>query len=176
MPNERCAGLFSIRKRFYRARREPKRARRRGLRIGLWNVRFPAAKMISGTLHGFEYRTGDDRGVASASARETKSITSVFNLPRLLSIKAPVADGTVDYAMLFNILHTERPLQLLTRRGGFSRPGGRVAVIHWNFDPTTPPGRRWRSAPAPEDASGGRGKAGLSVDGGIVDLPRIITD
>jgi len=73
---------------------------------GYGTFAFPAAKMISGTLHGFDIRTGDDRGVRAPRAPKTKSITSGFTCATL-SIKAPVwPTESVDYAMLFNILHT----------------------------------------------------------------------
>ena len=47
---------------------------------------------------------------------------------------------SVDYAMLFNILHAEDPLTLLGEAFRILRPPGKVAVIHWIHDPTTPRG------------------------------------
>lgn len=58
-----------------------------------------------------------------------------------------VQDGTglpsasVEYAMLFNILHSENPLGLLQEARRILQPHGRLAVIQWNPDPTTPRGR-----------------------------------
>ncbi len=55
-----------------------------------------------------------------------------------------VADGSglaassVDCVLLFNILHAEERMALLREAWRVLRPNGKLAIIHWNFDPTTP--------------------------------------
>jgi ubiquinone/menaquinone biosynthesis C-methylase UbiE len=42
--------------------------------------------------------------------------------------------------MLFNILHVEEPVVLLSEAFRVLAPGGRAGVIHWKHDPATPRG------------------------------------
>jgi hypothetical protein len=43
-------------------------------------------------------------------------------------------------------------------------PGGRLAVIHWNYDPTTPRGPSMDIRPKPEQCIGWGKKAGFIFD------------
>jgi len=51
-----------------------------------------------------------------------------------------LTDGSVDYVMLFNILHCEQPEVLLREAYRVLTAGGRLGITHWNYDPTTPRG------------------------------------
>jgi predicted methyltransferase len=90
-----------------------------------------------------------------------------------------VAEGTglppasVDYAMLFNILHAEQPERLLHESYRVLAPGGLMGIIHWNYDPTTPRGPSMDIRPRPEQCRGWAIKEGfrLLAPGGIVNLP-----
>ena len=57
---------------------------------------------------------------------------------------------TKDACLLFNILHGEEPERLLAHAARIVRPGGRVLVIHWRYDPTTPRGPSLEIRPRPE--------------------------
>jgi len=59
-------------------------------------------------------------------------------------------DASADYAMLFNILHAEVPERLLQLCHRVLVPGGRLGIIHWNYDPTTPRGPPLGIRPRPE--------------------------
>lgn len=59
-------------------------------------------------------------------------------------------DNCADFAMLFNILHIECPVTLLEEARRLLRPGGKVGVIHWNYDPSTPRGPSMDIRPKPE--------------------------
>lgn len=59
-------------------------------------------------------------------------------------------DRSVGYVMLFNILHIEEPLALLREAYRVMRPGGKVGIIHWKYDPTTPRGPSMEIRPRPE--------------------------
>ena len=46
--------------------------------------------------------------------------------------------SSMDYAMLFNILHADRPEMLPEEAFRVLRRSGLLAVIHWNYDSKTP--------------------------------------
>lgn len=46
----------------------------------------------------------------------------------------------VDYVILFNILHAEKPEELLREAYRILTPEGKLGIIHWNYDPETPRG------------------------------------
>jgi predicted methyltransferase len=89
-----------------------------------------------------------------------------------------VSEGTglppssVDYAMLFNILHADRPEMLLEEASRVLKPGGLLAIIHWNYDPTTPRGPSMEIRPRPEQCRDWALKEGFRLLApGIVSLP-----
>ncbi|MFW9929036.1 MAG: class I SAM-dependent methyltransferase, partial [Candidatus Thorarchaeota archaeon] len=67
-----------------------------------------------------------------------------------------IEDGTgldsnsIDYVMLFNILHHNQPGILLKEAYRILKPGGKLGIIHWNYDPTTPRGPPLDMRPKPE--------------------------
>ncbi len=84
----------------------------------------------------------------------------------------PPPSERVDYAMLFNILHAERPQMLLDSALRALQPGGLLAIMHWNYDPSTPRGPSLDIRPRPEQCRDWAGQAGFTLlPPGIVDLP-----
>ena len=79
-----------------------------------------------------------------------------------------VAEGTglnnesVDYVMLFNILHIEDPGALLREAWRILRRGGKLGIIHWNYDPATPRGPSMDIRPKPEQCIQWAREAGFS--------------
>ena len=77
-----------------------------------------------------------------------------------------VADGTglpdvgVQYVMLFNILHAECPDALLREAYRVLAPGGKLGIIHWNYDPTTPRGPAMTIRPRRSSAESGPNRWG----------------
>lgn len=88
-----------------------------------------------------------------------------------------MADGvglereSADYAMLFNILHVEEPSILLSEAMRILRPGGLLAVMHWNYDPATPRGPSMAIRPRPEQLAAWCLAAGFRANSALIDLP-----
>ena len=80
-------------------------------------------------------------------------------------------DDSADYAMLFNILHAEKPGGLLREAWRVLRPGGKVGVIHWNYDPTTPRGPDLAIRPRPEQCQAWVREAGFDLSLPLISLP-----
>jgi len=98
----------------------------------------------------------------------TKTEAEKFNVKNVVTILRDfLAEGTgldcksVDYVMLFNILHLEDPILLLREAYRILKDDGKIGVIHWNHDPSTP---RWPSMairPRPEYCINWATKAGF---------------
>jgi ubiquinone/menaquinone biosynthesis C-methylase UbiE len=80
-------------------------------------------------------------------------------------------DASVDYVMLFNLLHAERPEPLLCEAYRILAPGGMLGIMHWNADPQTPRGPPMGIRPKPEDCYSWAVAAGYSIIEEHVDIP-----
>lgn len=78
-----------------------------------------------------------------------------------------VATGTglptacADHAMLYNILHIERPVSLLSEALRILMPGGTASIIHWRSDIETPRGPSLAIRPSPEQCRAWAEQAGF---------------
>jgi len=80
--------------------------------------------------------------------------------------------GSRDACLLFNILHGEEPVRLLTEAARAVRPGGWVLVIHWRYDPATPRGPALSIRPRPEQILAWAAQTGwLEPAAPVLDLP-----
>jgi predicted methyltransferase len=81
-------------------------------------------------------------------------------------------DASVQYVMLFNILHAECPDALLREAYHVLVPGGTLGIVHWNYNPTTPRGLAMNIRPRPEQCREWAEAVGFRLlEPGIVDLP-----
>ncbi len=95
-----------------------------------------------------------------------KAVT--FDLPNIQAdVRDFVASGTgVDsksqaHAMIFNLLHLERPLALLREAYRTLQDGGVLSVIHWRSDIPTPRGPSLAIRPTPDQCWGWMAEAGF---------------
>jgi ubiquinone/menaquinone biosynthesis C-methylase UbiE len=128
-----------------------------------------AARIARGTIHAIDV----DPGMLAATAAKTRELPNVRLVERDFVVAGTgLDDASVDYAMLFNILHFEEPLRLLREARRVLRPGQPLGIMHWNYDPTTPRGPSMDIRPRPEDCRNWALAAGFRLrDPGIVSLP-----
>lgn len=80
--------------------------------------------------------------------------------------------NSMDFAMMFNLLHMENPELLLMEAHRILKPDGKLAIMHWNYDADTPRGPAMSIHPKPEQIIGWARSAGFaSDDTNIIDLP-----
>ncbi|TGK43482.1 class I SAM-dependent methyltransferase [Leptospira andrefontaineae] len=89
-----------------------------------------------------------------------------------------VASGTglegnsVDYVMIFNLLHHEDPVSILKEAFRILKPRGIAGLMHWNYDPNTPRGPKMEIRPKPDEIYSWAIKAGFKIDSEKpIDLP-----
>ena len=106
---------------------------------GYGTFTIPAARITGGTIHAFD--------IEQDMIAETRRKAEQNNLRNVrLYLRDFITDGTglpaasVDYVMLYNILHAENPENLLSEAFRILRSGGTLGIMHWNYDPKTPRG------------------------------------
>lgn len=122
-----------------------------------------AARLVTGTVYTFDI---EREMVASVQEKCLRTrITNVRASLRDFVLQGTgIEDNTIDAALLFNILHHNEPVALLTEARRILRPGGVLAVIHWNYDPTTPRGPSLDIRPRPEQCIEWGNQSGFMFD------------
>jgi SAM-dependent methyltransferase len=129
-----------------------------GSGYGLFTV--PAAKLVSGTVYALDI---DPKMVAATKAhvRDAGCLNVVAQERDFLAAGSGRPDNSAAYAMLFNILHIAEAQELLRETYRVLAPGGKVGVIHWKPDETTPRGPSLSIRPTPEQCREWAQRAGF---------------
>lgn len=116
---------------------------------GYGTFTIPVAKIIKGKIYTFDI----DPDMVRMTSEEAKKhgFNNVQAVVRdFMAEGSGLADESVDYAMLFNILHLEKPESLLKEAKRILTKAGKLGIIHWNYDPATPRGPSMDIRPKPE--------------------------
>ncbi len=130
------------------------------LGCGYGTFTIPVAKSVQGTVYAIDL----EKEMIALTEKEAER-HNIHNIKTML--RDFMIDGTglknesVDYAMLFNILHLEHPEILLKESYRILRPQGKLGIIHWNYDPSTPRGPSMDIRPKPEQCIQWAEKAGF---------------
>ncbi|HBR15051.1 MAG TPA: class I SAM-dependent methyltransferase [Candidatus Omnitrophica bacterium] len=117
---------------------------------GYGTFTIPAAKIIKGKLYAFDIEPDMIRMTREEAERQ--GLNNVQTVLRdFMAEGSGLPDESMDYAMLFNILHLEKPTVLLSEVRRILRSGGKLGIIHWNYDPATPRGPSMDIRPKPEE-------------------------
>ena len=129
-----------------------------------------AAKLVTGAVHALDIEPDMVEAVREKCRRS--GVGNVRAVVRdFVAEGAGLPSDSVDAALLFNILHHEEPAALMKEALRILRPAGRLAVIHWNHDPTTPRGPAMEIRPRPEQCISWGLSAGFTLSGEQFDLP-----
>ena len=140
------------------------------LGCGYGTFSLPATRRTNGSVYAFDVEPDMVR-VTRQKAGQLGVENLIVTQRDILSAGTGLLDGSAGYVMVFNILHAAQPLTLLAEAYRVLCPGGRVGVIHWNPDPTTPRGPPMDIRPRPEQCRAWLRAAGFTVPPGIVSLP-----
>jgi SAM-dependent methyltransferase len=133
------------------------------LGCGYGTFSIPVAKAITGTLYTFD--------VDPAMLDRTRERGA--GLPIECQQRDIIQDGfgvDVDAVLLFNILHSDNPVELLRHAANALYGGGQVLAIHWRYG-ETPRGPSLDIRPRPEQIIEWAAKADLQPLGDVIDLP-----
>ncbi len=138
---------------------------------GYGTFTIPASKMIRGTVYAMDI---EPEMVAITGEKSRKAgITNIGLMQRDFVVNGSgLSDGSVDYVMLFNILHAEERMVLLREAKRVLSPNGKLAVIHWNFDASTPRGPSMSIRPKPGQCRAWAEEVGFAATSPAdIDLP-----
>ena len=138
---------------------------------GYGTFTIPAGRMICGTVHALDIEP-EMVAATKAKAREA-GLRNVKTYLRDFAVEGSgLPPASVEYAMLFNILHAESPGALLKEAFRVLKPSGLLAIIHWNYDSATPRGPSMDIRPHPEQCRDWAIREGFRpVDLGVIELP-----
>jgi ubiquinone/menaquinone biosynthesis C-methylase UbiE len=121
-----------------------------------------AAKRISGKLIATDVEPEMVDYSNRKVAHEGLSNVAFFNRD-ILAEGSGLEKLSVDYVMLFNILHHEQPLELIHEAYRVLQNGGKVGIIHWRRDIDTPRGPEVAIRPKPNQCMEWAKHAGFKI-------------
>jgi len=130
-----------------------------------------AAGIVSGTVYALDIEPAMVKRVKELAAEN--GFRNITALQRdFMARGTGVPDESCDYAMLFNILHAENPASLLKESFRVLRAAGKLGIIHWVNDDSTPRGPSMSIRPTPEQVRLWSEQAGfMPLLPAVIDLP-----
>ncbi len=116
---------------------------------GYGTFTIPTSKIISGKLYAFdiEHEMVENLGQKLIAQK----IDNVIIANRdIITQTTGLKDNSIDYVMLFNILHHDSPSDILNEAHRILKPNGKIGIIHWRSDIKTPRGPELSIRPKPE--------------------------
>ena len=136
---------------------------------GYGTFTIPAARRISGLVYSFDI----EKDLVDV-VRERAALEEVRNIRikerDFLAGGTGLADESVDYAMAFNILHHDRPREILAEAFRILKKGGLAGLVHWRCDIPTPRGPSLAIRPGPDRMAAWAESVGFQAEE-IEDLP-----
>lgn len=116
---------------------------------GYGTFTLPAAKLLKGNLYAFDIEK-DMIDCVKDKAMEHQINNIVFSHRDVLAQTTGLRRNSIDYVMLFNILHHESPQDFFDECHRILKPKGKIGIIHWRSDIPTPRGPNLSVRPKPE--------------------------
>ena len=117
---------------------------------GYGTFTIPAAKVIKGKIYALDIEPDmiriTDEEIKKHGLNNVQTVLRDF-----MTEGSGLPNESMDYVMLFNILHLEKPMLLINEAKRVLKREGKLGIIHWNYDPTTPRGPSMDIRPKPED-------------------------
>jgi SAM-dependent methyltransferase len=137
---------------------------------GYGTFTIPASEKISGVIHAFDIEPEMIEITRKKALRHKRGNVRLC-LRNFVSDGTGLPDASVDYVMLYNILHAEEPGRLLSEAFRILCEGGMAGIMHWNYDTETPRGPPMNIRPRPEQCGQWAESAGFIVAKRHIDLP-----
>lgn len=114
---------------------------------GYGTFTIPAAKIINGKVTAFDI----EEDIVSRLKQITAGNKKIEIINRDIIFEGTgIKSSDIDYVMLFNILHHEKPHEILGEAFRILKTNGKAGIIHWRTDIDTPRGPAKEIRPEPE--------------------------
>lgn len=117
--------------------------------FGYGTFTIPAAKIITGTLYAFDIEQKMAEITKERADRENLKNVE-YGIRDIIEDTTGLPNSSVDYVMLFNILHGKDPKVLLKEAHRILKKNGKAGIIHWRSDIPTPRGPALDIRPKPD--------------------------
>jgi ubiquinone/menaquinone biosynthesis C-methylase UbiE len=119
------------------------------LGCGFGTFSIPASQIVKGKVHAFDI---DQKMIDLCQGKiDHLDIRNIeLHLNDFIVEGTGLPDCSIDYVMIFNILHHDNPFQILSEAYRILKPGAKAGIIHWRSDITTPRGPELNIRPTPE--------------------------
>lgn len=129
---------------------------------GFGTFSIPASQMIKGKIHAFDIDPDMiDHLQSKIVFQNIKNIE--LHLADFIADGSGLPDNSVDYIMLFNILHHHNPHQILSEVHRILKVNAKAGIIHWRSDISTPRGPHLGIRPKPEQCKQWANETGFAI-------------
>lgn len=116
---------------------------------GYGTFTIPSAKLIQGKLFAFDIEE-EMIEILNQKIQNEQIHNIVLEKRDILTHTTGLPENSIDYVMLFNILHHEAPLDFINEAYRILKPKGKIGIIHWRSDIATPRGPDLNIRPKPQ--------------------------
>ncbi len=104
---------------------------------GYGTFTLPVAKLVKGDLYAFDIEQEMIDYVRSKTMKDQVN-NIILEKRDVLTETTGMNDNSIDYVMLFNILHHDSPQVFFDECHRILKPKGRIGIIHWRSDILAP--------------------------------------
>lgn len=116
---------------------------------GYGTFTIPVAKQINGRLFAFDIEK-EMIDILEQKIKNERIDNIIPEHQDVLTKGTGLANNSIDYVMLFNILHHDTPDEFFNEAYRILKPQGKIGIIHWRSDISTPRGPGLSIRPKPE--------------------------
>ena len=132
------------------------------LGCGFGTFSIPASQMIKGKVHAF-YIDKEMIGQLHSKIDQMHIKNIELHLGDFITEGTGLPDSSIDFVMLFNILHHDIPHQILREVHRILKTGANAGIIHWRSDIQTPRGPDLDIRPTPEQCKNWAIESGYTI-------------
>ena len=116
---------------------------------GYGTFTIPSSKKIKGNLYAFDIEM-EMLDIVKQKLKNEHIEIVILEQRDILIQTTGFSDNSIDYVMLFNILHHDSPIDFFIEAYRILKPKGKVGILHWRSDIATPRGPDLSIRPKPD--------------------------